>query len=194
MNSKDQCFAHSLTPLSSQPSSHLNKFRGSERKRNAVETEQLAMCSQSGLHQCWRTTNTIHTLQYSTVSYRTRTRQTKRAAKANIHIRSTICKHGIPLGIKSFERLFEPSSSLFAACQRQKCRAPNQIGHDDPLGIFSEAWTWSKLFGRTSPKVPQLTSQLSEGRVGVLTKIGRPSGSKQKVVLVQADVWGDKYG
>lgn len=48
--------------------------------------------------------------------------------------------------------------------------------------------TWSKLFGRTSPKVPQLTSQLSEGRVGVLTKVGRPSGSKQKVVLVQADV------
>lgn len=124
--------------------------------------------------------STIKNILYSITPY------TYKANKKS-NIRSTICRHGIPLGIKSFERLFEPSSSLFAACQRQKW-APNQIGHNNPLKFFSQAWTWSKLFGRTSPKVPQLTSQLSEGRVGVLTKVGRPSGSKQKVVLVQADV------
>ena len=166
---------NALTPLSSQPSSHLNKFRGSERRRNAVETEQPRMCSQSGQHQCcWRITNTIQVQSktYSTVSYRTPTRQTKRAAKAKIHIRSTICRNGIPLGIKSFEWLFEPSSSLFAACQRQKCRAPNQINHNNPLKFSPKHGPGASFLGGPAPKfrsslrAESVSSQRSDVQVG----------------------------
>ncbi len=85
--------------------------------------------------------NQRHTLQYHTVHLQGKQKEQPKQ-------RSTICTHGIPLGIKSFEGLFEPSCSLLAACQRQKCRAPNQIGHER---WSSTSWDdWFALIGQKS--------------------------------------------